>query len=150
MNHKTGMHPEISFMTLGEGTDKTQRSTKTLDVILDSLSDDKAFEIIVIDLAGKTQIADYMVIASGRSARHVGAIADHVVRRLKETGAGRARIEGLPQCDWVLIDAIDVIAHVFRPEVRQFYNLEKMWTESHLSDDMIVSAPEVDTPTDTQ
>jgi ribosome-associated protein len=69
-----------------------------------------------------------MVVASGRSHRHVGAIADHVLRDLKEAGFGSARVEGLPQCDWVLIDAGDVIVHVFRPEVRSFYNLEKMWS----------------------
>ena len=69
-----------------------------------------------------------MVVASGRSHRHVGAIADHLLRDLKEGGFGNARVEGLPQCDWVLIDAGDVIVHVFRPEVRSFYNLEKMWS----------------------
>jgi len=82
---------------------------------------------VVIDLKGKSSMADTMIVASGRSHRHVGAIADHVLRAIKEAGEGRARVEGLPHCDWVLIDAGDVIVHVFRPEVRQFYNLEKMW-----------------------
>lgn len=68
-----------------------------------------------------------MVIASGRSARHVSALADHIMRKLKETGAGRARVEGLPNADWVLIDAGDVVVHLFRPEVREFYNLERIW-----------------------
>ena len=68
-----------------------------------------------------------MVIASGRSARHVGALADHVLRKLKEAGGGRARVEGLPNADWVLIDAGDVVVHLFRPEVREFYNLERIW-----------------------
>ena len=68
-----------------------------------------------------------MIIASGRSARHVGALADHILRKLKEIGAGRARVEGLPNADWVLIDAGDVVVHLFRPEVREFYNLERIW-----------------------
>ncbi len=80
-----------------------------------------------IDITGKTTIGDHMVVASGRSHRHVGAIAEHLLHDLKEGGFGNARVEGLPQCDWVLIDAGDVIVHVFRPEVRSFYNLEKMW-----------------------
>ncbi|HNR76874.1 MAG TPA: ribosome silencing factor [Parvularculaceae bacterium] len=85
---------------------------------------------MTIDLGGKTDIADAMVVASGRSARHVGAMADKVVKRLKESGMDRARIEGVPACDWVLIDAEDVIVHLFRPEVRQFYNLERIWSET--------------------
>ncbi len=95
--------------------------------ILSVLDDDKAEDVIVFDLAGKSSLADQMIIASGRSARHVSAIADHVARRLKEIGARRAQIEGLPNADWVLIDAGDVIVHVFRPEVRAFYNLERIW-----------------------
>lgn len=85
-------------------------------------------DIATIDLAGKTTIADFMVVASGTSHRHVGAIADHVGRRLKEQGYRRVAVEGARQCDWVLIDAGDVIVHVFRPEVRVFYGLEKMWS----------------------
>ena len=95
-----------------------------------SLEQDKAEDIIVIDLAGKTSIADFMIIASGRSQRHVAAIAEHLVERLKRRGAPPASVEGLAQADWVLIDAGDVIVHVFRPEVRSFYNLEKMWAVS--------------------
>lgn len=91
------------------------------------LDDMKAEEIVEIDLAGKTSIADTMMIASGRSQRHVGSIAAKVVEALKEGGHGRVRVEGLPACDWVLIDAGDLVLHVFRPEVRSFYNLEKMW-----------------------
>ena len=86
----------------------------------------KAEDVISIDLRGKTALADEMIIATGRSTVHVGAIADKAMRALKDAGVS-ARVEGLPQCDWVLIDAGDVIVHVFRPEVRQFYNLEKMW-----------------------
>ncbi|MFN0024240.1 MAG: ribosome silencing factor [Parvularculaceae bacterium] len=107
-----------------------QRSAAILAMILEQLDDDKAEEIVTIDLCGKTDIADAMVVASGRSARHVGAMADKVVRRLKDQGVRRARMEGAPACDWVLIDADDVIVHLFRPEVRQFYNLERIWSET--------------------
>ncbi len=92
-----------------------------------SLEDDKAEDIVVIDLAGKTDIADYMVIANGRSNRHVGAMAEHLKVKLKAAGLLSVPTEGVPQCDWVLIDSGDVIVHLFRPEVRTFYNLEKMW-----------------------
>ncbi len=91
------------------------------------LEDDKAEDLIVIDLEGKSSIADEMIIASGRSQRHVASLADHVVRRLKETGRTGVRVEGLPNADWVLIDAGDVVVHLFRPEVRTFYNLERIW-----------------------
>ncbi|KAA2233986.1 ribosome silencing factor [Salinarimonas soli] len=87
----------------------------------------KAEELVEIDLVGKTSIADTMLIASGRSQRHVAAIAERVVSGLKDAGFGNPRIEGLPAADWVLIDAGDIIVHIFRPEVRGFYNLEKMW-----------------------
>lgn len=87
----------------------------------------KAEDVVTIDLAGKSSIADAMVVASGRSQRHVGAVAEQVVKDLEKTGVPRVRVEGLRQSDWVLIDAGDVIVHVFRPEVRTFYNLEKMW-----------------------
>lgn len=87
----------------------------------------KAEEVVEIDLTGKTSIADTMFIASGRSDRHVNAIADRILQSLKDEGFGTARVEGMPACDWVLIDAGDVIVHVFQPEVRSFYNLEKMW-----------------------
>lgn len=94
-----------------------------------SLDDDKAENIVTLDLAGKTSIADYMVVANGRSARQVGAIADHLVERLKDGVPGIAvRVEGMPKNDWVLIDAGDIIVHVFRPEIRAFYNLEKIWS----------------------
>ena len=92
-----------------------------------SLDDDKAENIVVADLSGKSAIADYLVIASGTSQRHVGAMADHIKRRMKGMGLKGIPIEGLKQCDWVLIDAGDLIVHLFRPEVREFYNLEKMW-----------------------
>ncbi|MEK7266000.1 MAG: ribosome silencing factor [Pseudomonadota bacterium] len=101
-----------------------------MQLVLSELDDDKAEEIVTISLGGKTDIADAMVVASGRSARHVGAMAEKVVKRLKDAGMGRARTEGAPACDWVLIDAEDVIVHLFRPEVRKFYNLERIWSET--------------------
>ena len=98
------------------------------DLIMARLDDDQAQDIVFIDLKDKSSVADCMIVASGRSHRHVGAIADHLMRAIKEAGNGKARVEGLPHCDWVLIDAGDVIVHLFRPEVRQFYNLEKIWS----------------------
>ena len=88
----------------------------------------KAEDIVTIDLNGKSTIADYMVVASGRSNRHVASIAEQVVKDIEQTQTPRVRVEGLRQGDWVLIDAGDVIAHVFRPEIRDHYNLEKMWS----------------------
>jgi len=87
----------------------------------------KAEDTVAVDLRGKSSLTDYLIVTSGRSNRHVGAIADRVVEDLDKAGV-RSRVEGMPHCDWVLIDAGDVIVHVFRPEVRAFYNLEKMWT----------------------
>ena len=98
-----------------------------IDTVLASLDDAKAEEVVSINIEGKSALADFMVIASGRSNRHVAAISDQLVSALKDAGFGNARIEGMPSADWVLIDANDVIVHVFRPEVRSFYNLEKMW-----------------------
>lgn len=98
-----------------------------LDTVLSSLDDSKAEDLITLDIAGKSSLADHMVIVSGRSHRHVGAIADHLLKNLKSAGVKSATVEGLHTCDWVLIDAGDVIVHIFRPEVRGFYNLEKMW-----------------------
>ena len=97
-------------------------------MILNRLDDDKAQDVVLIDLKDKSSVADAMIVATGRSQRHVGALADHLTRALKEAGFGKAPVEGMPQCDWVLIDAGDVIVHVFRPEVRTFYNIEKIWS----------------------
>ena len=96
-------------------------------LVLESLDDDQALDVVSIPLEGKSSIADFMVIASGRSTRQVAAIATHLAERLKAGGPGSPRIEGLPAADWVLIDAGDVVVHLFRPEVRSFYNLERMW-----------------------
>lgn len=98
-----------------------------LDIALASLEDDKAEDVIVVDLVGKTSIADAMVIASGRSTRQVGAMAEHLVEKLKSGGIKPISSEGRTQSDWVLIDAGDLIIHLFRPEIRAFYNIEKMW-----------------------
>jgi ribosome-associated protein len=98
-----------------------------LQAVIESLEDSKAEEIVPIDIAGRSSLADVMVIASGRSHRHVGAIADHLDKKLHELGVRQLRVEGLPHCDWVLVDAGDIMVHLFRPEVRSFYNLEKMW-----------------------
>jgi ribosome-associated protein len=97
-------------------------------LLLERLDDEKAQDIVFIDLKDKSSVADGMIVASGRSHRHVGAMADHLLRALKDAGHGKARVEGLPHCDWVLIDAGDVIVHLFRPEVRAFYNIEKIWS----------------------
>jgi ribosome-associated protein len=96
-------------------------------LILGSLDNDQAIDVVSIPLEGKSSIADFMVIASGRSTRQVAAIATKLAERLKAAGYGSPRIEGLPAADWVLIDAGDVVVHLFRPEVRSFYNLERMW-----------------------
>jgi ribosome-associated protein len=96
-------------------------------LVLESLDDDQAQEVVTIPLEGKSSIADHMVIASGRSTRQVAAIAQKLAERIKQRFGQNVRIEGLPAADWVLIDAGDVIVHVFRPEVRSFYNLERMW-----------------------
>lgn len=112
-------------------------SSPALDTVLASLDDSKAENIVPIDIQGKSSLADHVVIASGRSHRHVAALAEHLVRALKEGGHGAPRVEGQQSADWVLIDAGDVIVHIFRPEVREFYNLEKMWQVAGLDDDTL-------------
>lgn len=101
--------------------------SQALEVLLASLEDSKAEDIISIDLRGKSALGDYMVIASGRSQRHVGAVADHMLRALKEIGVRDVHIEGLESADWVLVDTGDIIIHIFHPETREFYNIEKIW-----------------------
>ena len=97
------------------------------DMVLAQLDDDQAQDVVTIPLDGKSSIADHMVIASGRSTRQVASIAQKLAERVKQAGFGPVRVEGLPAADWVLIDAGDVVVHLFRPEVRSFYNLERMW-----------------------
>ncbi len=110
-------------------SEMTAADSALTNLILARLDDDQAQDVVTIDLEGLSPLADAIVIASGRSARHVSAIADHLLRALKDGGHGKAAVEGLPQADWVLIDAGDVIVHLFRPEVRAFYNIEKIWSE---------------------
>ena len=105
-----------------------QKPAALLKDIVHWLDEAKAEEVVTIDLAGKSSIGDFMVVATGRSDRHVGAIAEQIGRKLRELGLGRVRVEGREACDWVLIDTGDIIVHVFRDEVREFYNLEKMWS----------------------
>ena len=112
----------------GDSSEDDQAATTLERLILNRLDDEKAQDVVFIDLKDKSSVADGMIVASGRSHRHVGAMADHLLRALKDAGHGRARVEGLPHCDWVLIDAGDVIVHLFRPEVRAFYNIEKIWS----------------------
>ncbi len=107
-------------------TIKTAVQDTLKDLIIASLEDSKAEDIVIIPLAGKSDMADYMVIATGRADRHVAAIAEHLARALKDQGI-LAPVEGLKQCDWVLVDAFDVVVHIFRQEVRDLYKLEKMW-----------------------
>ena len=112
---------------MGNPPSKSVEIARLHTLILDSLDDDQAIDVVSIPLEGKSSIADFMVIASGRSTRQVAAIATKLAERLKAAGYGSPRIEGLPAADWVLIDAGDVVVHLFRPEVRSFYNLERMW-----------------------
>lgn len=102
-------------------------AAKLLKTVQKTLDDDKAQDVVVIDLNGKTSMGDYMVIASGTSQRQVGAMADHLQENLKAKGVSGITAEGAAHCDWVLIDAGDIIIHLFRPEVRSFYDLEKFW-----------------------
>jgi len=125
----TSASPRVTLRSVPELVSNVRPDAEeTLRLILDSLDDMKAEDTVTIDLHGRTSICDYMVVTSGRSNRHVGAVADRVLKDLGEHGVTKVRVEGLPHCDWVLIDAGDVIVHVFRPEVRAFYNLEKMWS----------------------
>jgi ribosome-associated protein len=107
---------------------------KMIDVVLQSLDDAKAEQTVAIDIAGKSSLADHMVVTSGRSNRHVAAVADQVMKAMRDSGFGKPRVEGLPHADWVLVDGGDVIVHIFRPEVREFYNIEKMWLADFAAD----------------
>lgn len=135
--HQLGRNQTLTTALLSEGTVASPQShaaasgslaaADALQVVLTSLEDSKAEDLTTIDIAGKTVIGDYMIVASGRSHRHVGAIADQLVEVLKKAGLRDLRVEGKKACDWVLVDTGDVIVHLFRPEVRSFYNIEKMW-----------------------
>jgi ribosome-associated protein len=105
-----------------------KKESELLARIVTSLDEDKAEDIVTIDLEGRSSLTDALVIASGRSQRHVASIADHLARKLKEAGYGTRPVDGVAQGDWVLVDAGDVIVHIFRPEVRSYYDLEGMWS----------------------
>ena len=114
-------------------------SDQILELVTASLDMDKAADIIAIPLRGKSSMADFMVIASGNSSRQVAAMAEHLEFRLKSAGVEILGLEGMRQADWVLIDANDVIIHLFRPEVREFYGLERMWTNERVEEIVAVS-----------
>jgi ribosome-associated protein len=126
---KTAPKPTRKTSTQAAALKAQPDADKTLNMILSRLGDMKAEETVTIDLRGKSAFSDYMIVTSGRANRHVGAIAENVTKALKENGIKSIHVEGLPNCDWVLIDSGDVIVHVFRPEVREFYNLERLWTQ---------------------
>jgi len=114
----------------------SSQSERIREAALACLDDTKAEDVVTIDLTGKSSIADSMVIASGRSQRHVGSVADYLVEAVKKAGCKSPRVEGMTHCDWVLIDAGDVVVHVFRPEVRDFYNLERLWSSDMPEDQL--------------
>jgi len=119
---------------------KPLTTAKLQQLVISSLEDLKAEDIILIDLAGKTSIADSMVIASGHSTRQVAAIANHLYRKLKHATTDGCKLEGMAKADWVLLDAENIIIHIFRPEVRSFYNLEKMWAADFTLGKMMASS----------
>jgi ribosome-associated protein len=124
----TNLQPILAEASTAPQVSAAQAEPTTLhELVMRSLDDDQAQEVVSIPLEGKSSIADYMVIASGRSTRQVAAMAQKLAERIKHGGYGHVRIEGLPAADWVLVDAGDVVVHLFRPEVRSFYNLERMW-----------------------
>lgn len=131
------MGREAVLTTTAKGTTPetpTDANAPILECILTALDDAKAENTVHVDITGKSSLADHMIVTSGRSHRHVGAVADQLSRALKDSGFDKPRVEGLPHCDWVLLDAGDVIVHVFRPEVRDFYNIEKMWAAEFAAD----------------
>jgi ribosome-associated protein len=134
---RTAIRKKADILPSPAGLSASDASSRALQTVLASLEDSKAENIVSIDIQGKSSLADHMVVASGRSHRHVAAVAEHLLTALKEGGFGNARVEGLTGADWVLIDAGDVIVHVFRPEIREFYNIEKMWQAPDLEEETI-------------
>jgi ribosome-associated protein len=133
---RTALRKKATTVPSPAGISGNAAATLALDTVLASLEDSKAENIVSIDIQGKSSLGDYMVVASGRSHRHVAAVADNLLKALKDAGT-RARVEGLNSADWVLIDAGDIIVHVFRPEVREFYGIEKMWQAPDLEDETV-------------
>jgi ribosome-associated protein len=122
-------HPAAARTARGPAVPANSLTADLLSqIIVEGLEDAKAEDIVSIDLLGRTTLADRMIIASGRSSVHVGAIADRVVRACRDAGYPSPKVEGMPLCDWVLLDAQNAIVHIFRPDVRRFYNLEKIWS----------------------
>jgi ribosome-associated protein len=134
---RTALRKRADIVPSPAGISGNDAVSRAIDTVLASLEDSKAENIVSIDIQGKSILGDYMVIASGRSHRHVSAVADHLLKALKDAGLGTARVEGLAAADWVLIDSGDIIVHVFRPEVRDFYNLEKMWQAPDLEEETL-------------
>ncbi|MEZ2132151.1 MULTISPECIES: ribosome silencing factor [unclassified Sinorhizobium] len=132
--HAKGRTPAVVPKSPERGADAAARA---LQAVLVSLEDSKAENIVTINIAGKSALGDYMVVVSGRSNRHVLAITDHLISDLKDEGFGNARVEGLEGGDWVLIDIGDIIVHVFRPEIREFYNIEKMWAAPDIDESTV-------------
>lgn len=122
------------------GSEPTPQAATLLSAVTASLDDNKAEDVVVIDLNGKTSIADFMVIACGTSQRHVGSMTSHLRERLKALAGRTPSVEGETHCDWVLIDAGDVVVHLFRPEVRDFYALERLWGTPHIAADSAEAA----------
>jgi len=123
-----------SQRTAKKASAKAKPQIPMIDIVTESLDDAKAENTVAIDIRGKSSLADYMIVTSGRSHRHVSAIADQLTKALRAGGFDKPRVEGLPHCDWVLVDGGDVVVHIFRPEVREFYNIEKMWSADFASD----------------
>ena len=130
--HAKGSVTRIFPHSTVQSSDVAERA---LHLVLTSLEDSKAEDIVTINIAGKSALGDYMVVVSGRSNRHVMAIADHLLTDLKDEGFGTARVEGQEGGDWILIDTGDIIVHVFRPEIREFYNIEKMWAAPDMDEE---------------
>ena len=134
---RTALRKKADIVPSPAGISVNDAVSRAIETVLASLEDSKAENIVSIDIQGKSSLGDYMVVASGRSHRHVSAVADHLLKALKDAGLGMARVEGLSGADWVLIDSGDIIVHVFRPEVREFYNLEKMWQAPDLEEETL-------------
>jgi ribosome-associated protein len=134
---RTALRKRADIVPSPAGISVNDAVSRAIKTVLASLEDSKAENIVSIDIQGKSSLGDYMVVASGRSHRHVSAVADHLLKALKDAGLGTARVEGLAGADWVLIDSGDIIVHVFRPEVRDFYNLEKMWQAPDLEEETL-------------
>ena len=134
---RTALRKKADILPSPAGLSGNDASSRALETVLASLEDSKAENIVSIDIQGKSSLGDYMVAASGRSHRHVAAVAEPLLKALKDAGLGQARVEGLAGADWVLIDSGDIIVHVFRPEIREFYNIEKMWQAPDLEEETI-------------